>query len=194
MVGNKGSSMSDADRMILGIDPGTAIMGYGLIGVQQNSPFVITYGVIQLNQYQDHMVKLRKAFERSLNLIETYIPDELAIEAPFYGKNVQSMLKLGRAQGVAMAAGLYRDIPIFEYAPKRIKQSITGKGGASKEQVAGMLKHLLGTPSIPDHLDATDGLATALCHFYKGGADKAQTKATYNSWASFVNNNPGRIG
>lgn len=185
--------MNEPDRMILGVDPGTAIMGYGVVGIRSQKPYLVTYGVIHLQRYQDHMVKLRKAFERSLNLIEEYLPDELAIEAPFYGKNVQSMLKLGRAQGVAMAAGLYRDIPIFEYAPKRIKQSITGKGGASKEQVAGMLGHLLGTELTPAYLDATDGLAAAICHFYKGDPSKARPKAGYSSWKAFLDNNPDRM-
>lgn len=186
--------MSNAERLILGVDPGTAVMGYGLVGVEGKNPFVVTHGVINLQKYQDNMVKLRKAFERSLNLVESYLPDELAIEAPFYGNNVQSMLKLGRAQGVAMAAGLYRDVPIFEYAPKRIKQSITGNGSASKEQVAGMLSQLLGTPSLPDYLDATDGLAAALCHYYRGGKAQKGGTQSYNSWESFVNNNPNRIG
>lgn len=185
--------MEDPERMILGVDPGTANMGYGLIGINGNQTHLVTYGVIQLHPYKDHMVKLRKAFERSLNLIEHYLPDELAIEAPFYGKNVQSMLKLGRAQGVAMAAGLYRDIPIFEYAPKRIKQSITGKGGASKEQVAGMLGHLLDTSLNPHYLDATDGLATAMCHYYQGNPNQAKAKPGYSSWRAFIDNNPNRI-
>lgn len=185
--------MQDSDRMILGVDPGTAVMGYGVLGIHAGKPFVVTYGVIHLQQYNDHMVKLRKAFERSLNLIEEYLPDELAIEAPFYGKNVQSMLKLGRAQGVAMAAGLYRDIPIFEYAPKRIKQSITGKGGASKEQVAGMLGHLLNTTFNASYLDATDGLAAAMCHFYQGDPSQPRPKPGYSSWKAFVDNNPNRV-
>jgi crossover junction endodeoxyribonuclease RuvC len=185
--------MQDSERMILGVDPGTANMGYGLIGIYGTQTQLVTYGVIQLHQYKDHMVKLRKAFERSLNLIEQYLPDELAIEAPFYGKNVQSMLKLGRAQGVAMAAGLYRDIPIFEYAPKRIKQSITGKGGASKEQVAGMLGNLLNTSLNPAYLDATDGLATAMCHYYQGNPAQEKSKTRYSSWNAFIDNNPDRI-
>lgn len=186
--------MSDFSRLILGVDPGTSIMGYGLIGIQGKSPHLITYSVINLQKYNDSMVKLRKVFERCLSLMEHYLPDELAIEAPFYGKNVQSMLKLGRAQGMAMAAGLYRDVPIFEYAPKRIKQSITGNGNASKEQVAGMLGQLLGTSDTPEYLDATDGLATALCHFYQGsGAVNQNQQRSYNSWESFVNSNPNRI-
>ncbi len=182
---------SHSEKFILGIDPGTAIMGYGLIQLNGKSLTTQNYGIIHLNKYKDNMVKLRKIFERSLNLIEEYKPDELAIEAPFYGKNVQSMLKLGRAQGVAMAAGLYRDIPIFEYAPRKIKQSITGNGNASKEQVAGMLKTLLSLDAIPEQLDASDGMAVAVCHSFqeqgKGNAKK------YSSWQSFINDNPDKI-
>jgi len=180
-------------RIILGVDPGTSIMGYGLIRVMDKNPAILTYGIIHLSKYQDNMVKLRKIFERSLKLIEEYKPDELAIEAPFFGKNVQSMLKLGRAQGVAMAAGLYRDVPIFEYAPRKIKQSITGNGNASKEQVAGMIGSLLDLTEIPQHLDATDGLAAALCHFFQNDADNAQEGKKYNSWQSFIKDNPDKI-
>lgn len=183
---------SQPEKFILGIDPGTAIMGYGLI--QQNGKSITTqsYGIIHLNKYNDNMVKLRKIFERSLNLIEEYKPDELAIEAPFFGKNVQSMLKLGRAQGVAMAAGLYRDVPIFEYAPRKIKQSITGNGNASKEQVAGMLKTLLNLDAIPEQLDASDGMAVAVCHSFQGDNGQGQGKK-YGSWQSFINDNPDKI-
>ncbi|MFT5157755.1 MAG: crossover junction endodeoxyribonuclease RuvC, partial [Bacteroidia bacterium] len=144
------------DRIILGIDPGTNIMGYGVLGCNNKSYELISMGVINLQKYDTHALKLKRIFERCLGLIESYKPDEMALEAPFFSKNVQSMLKLGRAQGVAMAAALYRDIPIFEYAPKRIKQSITGKGTASKEQVAAMLKSLLKFEEIPKNLDATD--------------------------------------
>ena len=155
------------DRIILGIDPGTIVMGYGLLRVENNKPTLDTMGVLQLNKYEDHYLRLRKIFERVLSLIDQYHPDELAIEAPFFGKNVQSMLKLGRAQGVAMAAALERDIPIFEYAPLKIKMAITGNGNASKDQVAGMLQRMLRIPeeSMLPQLDATDGLAAAFCHY-----------------------------
>ena len=134
------------DRVILGIDPGTIVMGYGVLTIEGNKPKLEAMGILQLNKYEDHYLRLRKIFERVLGLIDQYHPDELAIEAPFFGKNVQSMLKLGRAQGVAMAAALERDIPIFEYAPLKIKMSITGNGNAAKEQVAGMLQRYLHIP------------------------------------------------
>jgi crossover junction endodeoxyribonuclease RuvC len=181
-----------SERIILGIDPGTNIMGYGLIKQKGNTMVLITMGILQLGKYGNHALKLKKIFERTLSLIEQYHPDELAIEAPFYGKNVQSMLKLGRAQGVAMAAGLFKEVPIFEYSPKKIKQSITGNGNAGKEQVAGMLKTLLGFKDIPDNLDATDGLAAAVCHFFQG--DKPLQGKNYSGWKNFVKENPGRIG
>ncbi|NPA36500.1 MAG: crossover junction endodeoxyribonuclease RuvC [Chlorobi bacterium] len=178
-------------RIILGIDPGTTVMGYGIITVKGNSAKMIAMGVLELHKYSDHYLKLRKIFERVIQLIETYHPDELAIEAPFYGKNVQSMLKLGRAQGVAMAAALSRAIPIFEYAPLRIKQAITGRGNASKEQVALLLKHLLNIDEIPKYLDATDGLAAAYCHFLQN--QKIQNRSSVKSWKEFINKNPGRV-
>lgn len=152
------------EKIILGIDPGTTIMGYGIIRSDGKKPELITLGVIDLKKFGDHYLKLQKIFERTLSLIDEYHPDEIAIEAPFYGKNVQSMLKLGRAQGVAMAAGLYRSVPIFEYAPLKIKLAITGEGKASKEQVASMLQKTLLIKELPKNLDATDGLAAAVCH------------------------------
>ena len=155
------------EKIILGIDPGTTIMGYGLILVQSKKFELINMGVLNLSKLKTHELKLKKIFERTLQLIEEYKPDELAVEAPFFGKNVQSMLKLGRAQGVAMSAALYRDIPIFEYSPKKIKMSITGNGNASKEQVASMLKSLLNIKELPKHLDATDELAAAVCHHFQ---------------------------
>jgi len=179
------------ERIILGIDPGTTIMGYGVIKVVGKTPEMMTMGVIHLNKLANHPLKLKRIFERTLSLIDEYCPDEMALEAPFYGKNVQSMLKLGRAQGVAMAAGLYRDIPTTEYAPRKIKQSITGSGTASKEQVAAMLKSVLGI-EIPKLLDATDGLAAALCHSYQGGIGVEGKK--YSGWDSFLKDNPNRKG
>lgn len=180
------------DKIILGIDPGTNIMGYGLLGCTGKKYSIISIGAIDLSKYEGHPLKLKKIFERTLYLVDTYHPDELAIEAPFYGKNVQSMLKLGRAQGVAIAAVLQREIPIFEYAPRKIKQSITGNGNATKEQVAAMLQTLLKFEEMPKHLDATDGLAVAVCHFFQNNA--LQSKGTKGgSWESFVKNNPGKV-
>ena len=160
------------ERVILGVDPGTTVMGYGLVLVKNNQLRLIQYGVIHLSKYTTHELKLKKIFERILGIIDEYCPDEMALEAPFYGKNVQSMLKLGRAQGVAMAAALSRDIPITEYAPKRVKQSVTGNGNASKEQVAEMLKKLLFFKEAPKLLDATDALAVAVTQL--GGLFKKQ--------------------
>lgn len=178
------------EKIILGIDPGTSIMGYGIILVEGNKMSLITMGEIKLGKYDSHPLKLKKIFERTLGLIDQYHPDEISIEAPFFGKNVQSMLKLGRAQGVAMAAGLYRDVPITEYLPRKIKQSITGNGSSSKEQVAKMLQTLLHIKELPKNLDATDGLAAAVCHFFQ--AKIGVEGKSYNSWKSFVSNNPKR--
>ena len=147
---------------------------------------------LQLKKYDDHYVKLKIIFERTIELIDSYHPDEIAIEAPFYGKNVQSMLKLGRAQGVAMAAGLSRQIPITEYSPKKIKMAITGNGNASKEQVAKMLQSLLELKELPKNLDSTDGLAAAVCHFYNMG--KSQSEKSYTGWGAFVKQNQDKIG
>tara|TARA_B100000513_G_scaffold194987_1_gene124726 strand:+ start:1201 stop:1758 length:558 start_codon:yes stop_codon:yes gene_type:complete len=183
---------SKTDRIILGIDPGTTIMGYGLIHVKGNKMEMITMGVLHLSKLNSHADKLKRIFERTLALIDEYKADEMALEAPFFGKNVQSMLKLGRAQGVAMAAGLYRDIPIFEYAPKKIKMSITGQGTASKEQVAAMLKSLLKINDMPKHLDASDGLAAAVCHYFQKG--KISGGKSYSGWSSFLKDNPDRLG
>jgi len=181
------------EKIILGVDPGTTVMGYGLIKIIDNKPFLLAMGVLELNKFDDHYLRLRRIFERISGLIDEFLPDELAIEAPFYGKNVQSMLKLGRAQGVAMAAALSRDLPIFEYAPLKIKMSITGNGSASKEQVAGLLQRILKIPSerMLPQLDATDGLAAALCHFYQ--SSRPQSVAPYVSWKDFINKNEKRI-
>ena len=146
---------------------------------------------LNLTKYKDHYLKLKLIFERTISLIESYNPDEIAIEAPFFGKNIQSMLKLGRAQGVAMAAGLTREIPIQEYSPKKIKMSITGNGNASKEQVAKMLQSLLKIEKLPKNLDSTDGLAAAVCHFYNSQNSFGEKK--YSGWASFVKNNQKKI-
>jgi crossover junction endodeoxyribonuclease RuvC len=166
-------------------------MGYGLIHQKNNAISLITMGVLKLGSYDNHALKLKKIFERTLGIIEEYNPDELSIEAPFFGKNVQSMLKLGRAQGVAMAAALYKDVPIFEYSPKKIKQSITGNGNASKEQVSAMLKNIVKFKEMPEYLDATDGLAAAVCHYFQGSV-VSNTKS-YSGWKSFIQDNPDRL-
>lgn len=179
------------ERIILGIDPGTTIMGFGLIKVVDKKMEFIQMNELLLNKYKDHYVKLKLIFERTIELIDTYHPDEIAIEAPFFGKNVQSMLKLGRAQGVAMAAGLSREIPITEYLPKKIKMAITGNGNASKEQVARMLQSMLGLKTIPKNLDSTDGLAAAVCHFYNSG--RVEIGKSYTGWDAFVKQNESRV-
>ncbi len=179
------------EKIILGVDPGTTIMGFGVIKIIGKKMEFIQMNELLLKKYEDPYIKLKLIFERTIQLIETYHPDEIALEAPFFGKNVQSMLKLGRAQGVAMAAGLSRDIPVTEYLPKKIKMAITGNGNASKEQVALMLKSLLNLKELPKNLDATDGLAAAVCHFYNSG-QKVGGK-NYTGWASFVKQNEKRI-
>jgi crossover junction endodeoxyribonuclease RuvC len=177
------------EKIILGLDPGTNIMGYGLIVVGKPKVGLLQFGVIHLNKFESHELRLKKIFERVLSLIDEYHPDEVALEAPFFGKNVQSMLKLGRAQGVAMSAALSREIPIVEYAPKKVKQSVTGNGNASKEQVAKMLMMLFTIKELPKLLDATDALAVALCHHYQK-ADKAPKS---KSWEAFAKENAARI-
>lgn len=184
-------SLLKTEKIILGIDPGTTIMGFGLIKVIGKNMEFIQMNELLLKKYDNHYIKLKLIFERTIELIDTYNPDEIAIEAPFFGKNVQSMLKLGRAQGVAMAAGLSREIPITEYLPKKIKMAITGNGNASKEQVALMLKSLLGLKTLPKNLDATDGLAAAVCHFYNAG--KVVGGKNYTGWSAFVKQNPKKI-
>ena len=179
------------ERIILGVDPGTTIMGFGLIKVVGKKMEFLQMNELLLQKYKDPYTKLKLIFERTIELIDTYHPDEMALEAPFYGKNVQSMLKLGRAQGVAMAAGLSRQLVITEYMPKKIKMAITGNGNASKEQVAGMLKSTLGLKELPKNLDATDGLAAAVCHFYNSG--KIETGKSYSGWDSFVKQNQSRV-
>ena len=179
------------ERIILGIDPGTTIMGFGIIKVVGKKMQFLQLNELILTKYSDHYLKLKLIFERTIELIDTFNPDEIAIEAPFFGKNVQSMLKLGRAQGVAMAAGLSREIPITEYSPKKIKMAVTGNGNASKEQVAKMLQSLLGLKELPKNLDSTDGLAAAVCHFYNSG--KTDIGKSYTGWAAFVKQNEGKI-
>ena len=178
------------EKFILGLDPGTSVMGYAIIRTTGNhKQDLIQYGVIHLKKYSSHELKLKKIFERVLALIDEFNPDEVALEAPFYGKNVQSMLKLGRAQGVSMAAALFRGIPIFEYAPKKVKQSVTGNGNASKEQVAEMMKRIFNIKEEPKLLDATDALAASICHHFQGSREKSKA----SSWSSFIAQNPDRI-
>ncbi|WP_233883877.1 crossover junction endodeoxyribonuclease RuvC [Tenacibaculum piscium] len=179
------------EKIILGVDPGTSIMGFGIIKVVGKKMEFVQMNELILKKYDNHYIKLKLIFERTLELIDTYHPDEIALEAPFFGKNVQSMLKLGRAQGVAMAAALSRDIPVTEYAPLKIKMAITGSGKASKEQVALMLKSLLNLKTLPKNLDATDGLAAAVCHHYNSG--KVVGGKNYTGWASFVSQNEKRV-
>lgn len=165
-------------------------MGYGLIHVKGTKMELVVMGVLRLEKVENHALKLHKIFSRVVSLIDEYKPDELAIEAPFFGKNVQSMLKLGRAQGVAIAGALSRDIPVQEYSPKKIKQSITGNGNASKEQVSAMLKTLLNFKETPEFLDATDGLAAAVCHHFQN--KKTTTSKSYTGWKAFLADNPGK--
>ncbi len=183
------------ERIILGIDPGTTILGYGIIEVREKKMHLVTLGVLHLEKIEDHHLKLQKIFERTVQLIDGFHPDELAIEAPFFGKNVQSMLKLGRAQGVAIAAALSRQLPVTEYAPRKIKQSITGNGAASKEQVAAMLQRELRIPEadMPAKLDATDGLAAAVCHFYQTSTAAATNGKSFTGWKSFLAANSDRV-
>ena len=182
----------NTEKIILGIDPGTSIMGFGLIKVVNKNMELIQLNELNLKKYDDHYYKLKLIFERTIELIDNYHPDEIAIEAPFYGKNVQSMLKLGRAQGVAMSAGLSREISITEYSPKKIKMAITGNGNASKEQVAKMLQNLLKIKELPSNLDATDGLAAAVCHIFNTGKNTSNEKI-YSGWSAFVKQNLNRI-
>jgi len=179
------------DKIILGIDPGTTVTGYGMIHLKGKKMELLNFGIIQLNKIPTHPDKLKRIYDRVEGLIREYKPDEMAIEAPFFGKNVQSMLKLGRAQGVAIATALHHNIPFEEYTPRRIKQAVTGSGSASKEQVAAMLQKILKFEETPKYLDATDGLAVAVCHHYSKGIGE-HNKSKSSNWGSFVKNNPGR--
>ena len=183
--------MDKSERIILGIDPGTSIMGFGVISSIGKKPAYHDMGILDLRKISDQYLKLKSIFNTTIELIEKYKPDELAIEAPFYGKNVQSMLKLGRAQGVAISAALTRDLPIFEYAPRKIKLAVTGTGQASKEQVSGMLEKMFMIKEMPKNLDATDGLAVAVCHFYEKAP--GEKKSGPKNWEDFINKNPGRV-
>ena len=186
-------SMRRWKRVIIGIDPGTNVMGYGVVGVAGRAPEVVALGAVKFRAAESHYLRLRRIHESVLGLVEKYLPDEMAIEAPFFGKNVQSMLKLGRAQGVAMVAALSRDVPITEYEPSKIKMAITGNGAASKEQVKEMLRRILAIPaeSFLKELDATDALAAAMCHFYE--SSRPQRAAGPKSWKEFVRRNPDKL-
>lgn len=181
------------EKIIMGVDPGTNVMGYGLLKIDGNKAEMMTMGVIELSKYPSQYIRLGRIFERITSIIDSYKPDELAIEAPFFGKNVQSMLKLGRAQGVAIAAAIERDIPITEYEPRKIKVAITGNGAASKEQVAGMLQRMLKIPEsdMVPFMDATDALGAAYCHFIQMG--KPTTEHNFSSWKDFLSKNKNRI-
>lgn len=181
------------EQIILGIDPGTTVMGYGILKVTGNRTELLAMGVLDLKKYKGHYLKLQRIFARTLSLIDEFHPDCLAIEAPFFGKNVQSMLKLGRAQGVAMSAALYRDIPITEYAPLKIKMAITGSGSASKEQVADMLRRFLKIPleNMLPQLDATDGLAAAYCHFLQMG--NPTSEKSFSGWKDYISKNKEKV-
>lgn len=193
MTMQRNESLAEWDRIIIGIDPGTNVMGYGILGVNGKTPSMIAMGVVKLSKFESHYLRLRRIHSRVLGLVEQYLPDEMAIEAPFFGKNVQSMLKLGRAQGVAMAAALERDIPIAEYEPRKIKMAITGNGAASKEQVQEMLRRILKIEreQLLPELDATDALAAALCHFYE--TSKPAVASGPKSWKEFIARNPDRV-
>ena len=184
--------MAAKEKVILGIDPGTNVMGYGLINCRSSGMSLIQFGVIHLSKYPNHEIKLKKIYDRISEIISEYLPDEVALEAPFYGENVQSMLKLGRAQGTAMIAALNKEIPISEYAPKKVKQSVTGNGNASKEQVASMIQTLLKFEGDPKLHDATDALAVAICHHFSYRAGGTTAKGG-NSWKAFINKNPKRV-
>lgn len=191
--------MDSGERIIMGIDPGTTVLGYGIIQcIPHKTPVLLALGVLELHKFEDHYVRLKRIFDRAISLIDEFHPDELAIESPFYSKNVQSMLKLGRAQGTVITAALSRSIPVFEYAPRKIKLAVTGKGAASKEQVAAMLQHMLQFEDLPKYLDATDGLAAAMCHYFQNDQipqKKPARKVTASgkSWAEYVQNHPKRV-
>lgn len=183
-----------SEKILLGIDPGTNVMGYGVLRVRGNKAELIVMGVIDMRKEKDVYLRLGKIFDRVTGIIDEYLPDELAIEAPFFGKNVQSMLKLGRAQGVAIAAAIHHDVPICEYAPLKIKMAITGNGSASKDQVAGMLQKLLHLrdDQMPHFMDATDAVAAAYCHFLQMNRPTTDARH-YGSWKEFARKNTDRV-
>ena len=185
--------MNKPEKIILGIDPGTNIMGYGLIRVQDGKAEMLSMGVIDLRKFADGYLKLGHIFERVTGIIEGYLPDEMAIEAPFLNKNVQTTLKLGRAQGTAIAAAIQRGVPVHEYAPMKIKMAITGNGAASKEQVAGMLQRMLkfDKDALGKFMDATDALGAAYCHFMQ--MNRPESQAHYKGWKDFIVKNKEKV-
>lgn len=193
MTGETPRHIAEWDKIIIGVDPGTNVMGYGILGIKGKKPHMIALGVIELSKFESHYMRLKRIYDRILSLVEQYLPDEMAIEAPFFGKNVQSMLKLGRAQGVAIAAALAREVPITEYEPRKIKMAITGNGAASKEQVREMLRRILDIKeeNLLPQLDSTDALAAALCHFYE--ATRPIPSTGKNSWKDFIAKHPDRV-
>ena len=193
MTPNTTTEGCDWDKIIMGVDPGTNVLGYGILGIKGKKAEMIALGVIELSKFESHYLRLKRIYDRILSLVEQYLPDEMAIEAPFLGKNVQSMLKLSRAQGVAMAAALARDVPITVYEPRKIKMAITGTGAASKEQVREMLKRILNIKEsqLLPQLDSTDALAAAVCHFYE--STRPVINAGKSSWKDFIAKHPDRV-
>lgn len=185
--------MSKSNPVILGIDPGTLVLGYGILEVEGQKMKLLSMGVVKLDKYEDPLHKLKVIYEKVQGLIENYHPTACAIEAPFYGKNVQSMLKLGRAQGVAIASALTAGLEVYEYSPKKIKQSVTGNGNSSKEQVAAMLQRLISFEIQPRYLDATDGLAAAVCHHFQGTGKVTTGSKKVSGWGDFIKQNPTRL-
>ncbi|MEY3918744.1 MAG: Crossover junction endodeoxyribonuclease [Bacteroidota bacterium] len=184
---------STSEKIILGIDPGTRFLGYGLLRINQDKVTILQYGVLNLTKYTTQGAKFLKIHERVLGIIEEFLPDEIAIESPFFGKNVQSMLKLGRVQGMVMSLAFSKSIPIAEYEPKKIKQSVTGNGNASKEQVAKMVE-IIGNIKLDVKLhDATDALGIAICHHFHNKNISSTIKGTKKGWGAFVTENPDRI-
>ncbi|MBN2891812.1 MAG: crossover junction endodeoxyribonuclease RuvC [Bacteroidales bacterium] len=177
--------------IIIGVDPGTNMLGYSIVDTSENKPTIVVSGKLNLSKVENPYSKLEKIYEKITSLVKEYSPETMSIEAPFFGKNVQSMLKLGRAQGVAIAAAFGQGVEVFEYSPRKIKQSITGNGNASKDQVAQMIKSILNLKTLPDSFDETDAIAAALCHFYQNS--KVSTKKSYNGWKDFISQNPTKL-
>ncbi|MEY2636014.1 MAG: Crossover junction endodeoxyribonuclease [Bacteroidota bacterium] len=184
---------STSEKIILGIDPGTRFLGYGLLRINQDKVTILQYGVLNLTKYTTQGAKFLKIHERVLGIIEEFLPDEIAIESPFFGKNVQSMLKLGRVQGMVMSLAFSKSIPIAEYEPKKIKQSVTGNGNASKEQVAKMVEIIANIKLDAKLHDATDALGIAICHHFHNKNISSTIKGTKKGWGAFVTENPDRI-
>ncbi len=185
--------MQTFSKIILGIDPGTVVMGYGVIGIRYNSPVLIEMETLKLGSYKDIYKRLQLIHEKIHIVVEAHHPTDFAIEAPFFGKNIQSMLKLGRAQGVAIAAAMSAGLPVKEYSPKKVKQSVTGNGNADKEQVWKMLQYYLAFKAKPKYYDATDAVAVALCHYFQTVKPALKSSTGHKNWEDFINKNPQRI-